>query len=32
VQVSEQNMKSFSDMEAIGVRWYKRHRVYRREL
>ena len=32
VQVSEQNMKSFSDMEAVGVTWYKRHRVYRREL
>jgi hypothetical protein len=32
VQVSEQNMKSFSDMEAIGVKWYKRHRVYRKEL
>jgi hypothetical protein len=32
VQVSEENLKSMGDMEAIGVKWYKRHRVYRREL
>ncbi len=32
VQVEEQNMKSLGDMAAIGVRWYKRHRLYRRAL
>jgi len=30
--VGEDNVKSFSDMEAIGVHWYKRHRSYRRAL
>ncbi len=28
IQVDEQNVKSRSDMEAIGVRWTKRHRHY----
>ena len=32
VQVDEANLKSRSDMEAIGVRWYKRHRAYRKFL
>ncbi len=32
VQVNEANVASFSDMEAIGVTWYKRHRSYMRQL
>ncbi|MFZ5912423.1 MAG: hypothetical protein ACOYYU_20655 [Chloroflexota bacterium] len=32
IQVDEFNSKSKSDMEAIGVQWYKRHRSYRRKL
>jgi hypothetical protein len=32
VQVEERNSKSLGDMAAVGVRWYKRHRIYRREL
>ncbi len=28
----ETNVKSLADMNAIGTTWYKRHRVYRREL
>jgi len=32
VAVGETNIKSRSDMEAIGVQWYKRHRSYRRAL
>ncbi|HSR33732.1 MAG TPA: hypothetical protein VLY63_24460, partial [Anaerolineae bacterium] len=32
VAVAEDNIKSRSDMETIGVRWYKRHRTYRRAL
>jgi hypothetical protein len=32
VQVEEGNTKSLGDMAAIGVRWYKRHRIYRRVL
>jgi len=32
VQVNEVNFASRSDMETIGVRWYKRHRSYRRAL
>jgi hypothetical protein len=31
VQVDENNLRSRSDVEAVGVRWYKRHRVYQRE-
>ncbi|HQE93000.1 MAG TPA: hypothetical protein PLH19_07610 [Anaerolineae bacterium] len=31
-QVLETNTKSLGDMNAIGVQWYKRHRVYRRAL
>jgi GNAT superfamily N-acetyltransferase len=32
IQVDEFNSKSKSDMEAIGVQWYKRHRSYRHKL
>ena len=32
VQVNETNFASRSDMEAIGVTWYKRHRSYCRDL
>ena len=32
VAVGENNLKSRSEMEGIGVRWYKRHRTYRRAL
>ncbi|MCS6906887.1 MAG: hypothetical protein RML93_03275 [Anaerolineales bacterium] len=32
VQVDERNLASKSDMEAIGVTWYKRHRNYQRAL
>ena len=32
IQVDEFNHRSRSDMEAIGVQWFKRHRSYRRAL
>jgi GNAT superfamily N-acetyltransferase len=32
VQVAENNGPSRADMEKLGVRWYKRHRHYRRTL
>jgi hypothetical protein len=32
VQIREENLKSMGDMNALGVRWYKRHRLFRREL
>ena len=32
VQVEERNTKSLGDMAAIGVQWYKRHRIYRRAV
>lgn len=32
VQVNEVNRSSMSDMEAVGVNWYKRHRAYKIEL
>jgi hypothetical protein len=32
VQVAETNMKSLGEVNAAGAEWYKRHRVYRREL
>jgi hypothetical protein len=32
VQVEERNTKSLGEMAAIGVVWYKRHRIYRRAL
>lgn len=28
-QVNEANAKSKDEMEALGVKWYKRHRIYR---
>jgi len=28
VQISEENIKSMGDMKAIGVKWYKTHRIY----
>jgi ribosomal protein S18 acetylase RimI-like enzyme len=31
-QVAENNQKSLGDMMAGGVRWYKRHRIYRRSI
>jgi hypothetical protein len=30
--IQEDNRLSLADMEAIGVAWYKLHRVYRRAL
>jgi GNAT superfamily N-acetyltransferase len=32
VQVNEINFESRSDMETMGIRWYKRHRSYKRNL
>lgn len=32
VQVDEANFKSRSDMETMGVTWYKRHRTYQKTL
>lgn len=32
VQVGEANFESRSDMETMGIRWYKSHRAYKREL
>jgi GNAT superfamily N-acetyltransferase len=32
VQVEERNAKSLGEMEAIGVSWYKRHRIFGRAL
>ena len=32
VLVDEANLKSFADMEQVGVRWYKRHRQYQLDL
>ena len=32
VQVDEKNFASRSDMENLGVRWYRRHRRYQRDL
>lgn len=32
VQVNEVNRASMADMEAVGVKWYKRHRAYIRDL
>lgn len=32
VQVNEVNRASMADMEAVGVKWYKRHRAYKRNL
>ena len=32
VQIEERNIKSMGDMKAIGVEWYKTHRVYEKTL
>lgn len=32
VQIREENAKSMGDMQALGVTWYKRHRLYERRL
>jgi len=32
VQIEERNASSLGEMAAIGVEWYKRHRIYRRAL
>ena len=32
VQVGEDNFQSRSDMENMGIRWYKSHRAYERDL
>jgi hypothetical protein len=32
VQIEEQNTKSLGDMAVLGVRWHKRHRIYRLDL
>jgi hypothetical protein len=32
VQVNEVNFESRSDMETMGIQWYKRHRSYKRQL
>jgi hypothetical protein len=32
VQVGEDNFESRSDMETMGIQWYKSHRAYEREL
>lgn len=32
VQVNEANFQSRSDMENMGIRWYKSHRSYQRDL
>jgi hypothetical protein len=32
IQVNEVNFESRSDMETMGVQWYKRHRSYQRTL
>jgi GNAT superfamily N-acetyltransferase len=31
-QALETNVRSLGDLNGLGVRWYKRHRVYRREI
>jgi hypothetical protein len=32
VQAEEKNAKSLAEMAALGVQWYKTHRVYRRDV
>lgn len=32
VQIEEKNIKSMGDMKAIGVEWYKTHRVYEKKI
>ena len=32
VFIGEENFRSFSDNETMGVEWYKRHRMYTKDL
>ena len=32
VFIGEENFRSFSDNETMGVKWYKRHRLYAKDL
>ena len=32
VQVDEKNLKSYRDMVALGVEWYKKHRHYKKDI
>lgn len=32
IQVNETNLKSYADMQAIGVSWHKKHRIYQQKL
>jgi len=32
VQIAESNIKSYSEMDNLGVNWHKRHRIYKRVL
>lgn len=32
VRIGEENYRSFADNTSMGVRWYKRHRTYQKEL
>lgn len=32
VFIGEENFRSFSDNETMGVKWYKRHRMYAKDL
>jgi hypothetical protein len=32
VMVGEENYNSFSDNVSLGVTWYKKHRLYRKDL
>lgn len=32
VFIGEENYRSFSDNQSMGVTWYKRHRLYKRDL
>ncbi len=32
VQINEENLKSFSEMDHLGVSWHKRHRIYRKGI
>jgi hypothetical protein len=32
VQIAEGNLKSFSEMDKLGVIWHKRHRMYKKTL
>ncbi|MEA3349268.1 MAG: hypothetical protein U9Q82_01460 [Chloroflexota bacterium] len=30
VQINETNLKSYTEMDHLGVKWHKRHRIYKR--